>query len=500
MPKKLKDKVFSFSVYASLGILASFSLFLVFYWSLRLNASIDNLVRNYYDIPLYFWPYVILTIGTLILFGLNVPLLVFRWRKYGFPKVNRGAGTGLGATIGILASACPVCGSTLLSAIGIAGGLTAFPFAGLELKAASFALMALPLFLTGRELKRFETGVEACPIPKNPSFKIKKHKPLLAILVGLILFLILIGWSMLASDPIFFQIQKRVGIVNPTDNQLYDANQVQETNNPIYDEVVAKVLPEEGFQSKIVLGDSVIKLVQNGVIDKQKFEDIYKQSLQSQGLYKERASLPTELTNVLMKPSFEPILLTRQNANYYVNLLWPLGLSNYMSTNKKSPVNGKSLFNFASTGGWNLGKAKNGGSYFNKFSVVPLTPNQEALVTQIAEATYRPCCNNSTFFQDCNHGSALLGLLQLGASQGLTEDELYREALAFNSFWFPQNYIQTALYFKVVKNIDWEKVNPKEVMGYDYSAVGSWSKNVQTEIAKIPNLIPQTQGGAGCGV
>ncbi|MDO8460910.1 MAG: hypothetical protein Q7S38_00545, partial [bacterium] len=146
------------------------------------------------------------------------------------------------------------------------------------------------------------------------------------------------------------------------------------------------------------------------------------------------------------------------------------------------------------------GKEENGGAYFNKFGIVNLSNEQEALVTEIAKNTYRPCCDNSTFFQDCNHGSALLGLLQLGASQGLNEDELYKEALAFNSFWFPQNYIQTALYFKLDKKIDWENVNPKEILGYKYSAISQWMKNVQSQMTKYPNIIPQTNGGAGCGV
>src|SRR3546814_2132150 len=76
-----------------------------------------------------------------------------------------------------------------------------------------------------------------------------------------------------------------------------------------------------------------------------------------------------------------------------------------MSANESSPMNGDSLYNFASTGGWTLGKEQNGGAYFNKFRIVELTPEQVALVTQVAKSTYRPCCNNSTFFQDCNHGS-----------------------------------------------------------------------------------------------
>ncbi|OHA13626.1 MAG: hypothetical protein A3G49_05835 [Candidatus Sungbacteria bacterium RIFCSPLOWO2_12_FULL_41_11] len=93
-----------------------------------------------------------------------------------------------------------------------------------------------------------------------------------------------------------------------------------------------------------------------------------------------------------------------------------------------------------------------------------------------------------------------MGLLELGASQGLTEDELYREALAFNSFWFPQNYIQTAVYFKAVKNIDWEKVDPKIVMGKDFSSSSGWRKNVGEKLANL-GLVPKAKaGGAGCGV
>ncbi|MBI2103754.1 hypothetical protein HYT59_01985 [Candidatus Woesebacteria bacterium] len=451
MVKKFKNQLLTALFYGLIGLFSFLALFLVFYWSLRLNASIYNLVTNYSkSLPLYFWPYVILTLGTLILFGINVPLFVYRLRKYGFPKFKIRGMTGLGSVIGVFASACPVCGSTLLSAIGIAGGLTAFPLGGLELKALSFGLMAVPLVVTTRQLKRFATGAEACPIPKDASFG-AKDRPWYFALIAAVIILGYLAVRMLSSDPIFFSIFPKNTLVNPTDNRLYEASRVQAGNNLIYDEVVAKVLPEAGFQSEIYLGDSIVKLVANGVIDRQKFEDIYSQ----------RGGLPAELKDVLSQSSYKPILLTRENANIYVNLLWALGLSNYMSTNKDSPVNGKSLFNFASTGGWNIGKEENGGAYFNKFRIVELKPGQEALVTQIAKNTYRPCCNNSTFFQDCNHGSALLGLLQLGASQGLTEDDLYKEALAFNSFWFPQNYIQTALYFKVVKNIEWDKVDPK---------------------------------------
>lgn len=264
----------------------------------------------------------------------------------------------------------------------------------------------------------------------------------------------------------------------------------------LFERTVASVIPENGFQSRIKLGESIVKLVQHGVIDVSKFEK----------LYAERGGLPKELRAALTAPSDEPIRLTRQNANIYVNLLWPVGLANYMAGNAQSPINklspvkGQSLYDFASTSGWNLGREANGGAYFNKLGIVELTAQQEALVLRIAKSTYRPCCDNSTFYQDCNHGSALLGLLALGASQGLTEDQLYREALAFNSFWFPRNYIYNALYMKAVKREDWSEVDAEALMGSGFSSA-SGSARIQAEVAKIPNLIPKQNGeGESCSV
>ncbi len=155
--------------YGLIGIASSLAFFLVLYWVLRLDSAITNVIANTYDTPLYFWPYVVLTLGAIVLFGINISLLVYRWRKFGSPRLKTEAGGGAGTIFGIAASACPVCGSTLLSAIGIAGGLAAFPLGGLELKALSFGLLALPLWLIRRDLKKLETDCASgvCPLPKD---------------------------------------------------------------------------------------------------------------------------------------------------------------------------------------------------------------------------------------------------------------------------------------------------------------------------------------------
>jgi hypothetical protein len=258
---------------------------------------------------------------------------------------------------------------------------------------------------------------------------------------------------------------------------------------PLYDEATASVIPPAGYQSRIALKKCILKLVRHGVISRDKYRELQKYN----------GPLPSELSNVLNKPSPDPIRLTRKNASHYVNLLWAAGLANRLSANKESPLVGPDLPGFASTGGWTLGKAPEGSVYFNKFPIVALTPQAETLAVRVAKATYRPCCNNSTFFQDCNHGSALFAVLQLGAAQGLTEDQLYREALAFNSFWFPDYYIRTSLYFKVVRKTDWNHVDPKVIMGRDFSAGGPWQQNVHAALQAFPDLIPPPAEGANCG-
>lgn len=258
---------------------------------------------------------------------------------------------------------------------------------------------------------------------------------------------------------------------------------------PQFEEATDEVLPAEGYLSKIALRDSIPRLVREGVLNRDKMLGL-----------QQAKPFRDELSAMLDGPSDDPIFLTRDNASDYVNLLWPIGLSNHMDGNAQSPLFTPRLPTFASTSGWSLGDQDQGSVYFNKFTIVALTAIQEATAITVANSTFRPCCDNATFYQDCNHGSALLGVLQLGAAQGLSEAELYREALAFNAFWFPDYYVRTALYFEVVRKQAWPDVDPKLIMSKAYSSLSGWQQNVQLPLQAIPDLIPQPRGGANCGV
>ena len=132
-------------------------------------------------------------------------------------------------------------------------------------------------------------------------------------------------------------------------------------------------------------------------------------------------------------------------------------------------------------------------TYYSKYKLVPLTAEQDALVSSVAKNIYRPCCDNSTYFPDCNHGMAMLGLLQLLAANAVSESDMYKIALQVNAYWFPDTYLTLAKYF-ATQNIPWDKVDPKEVLGANYSSASGYRQI----LAKIEPI--QNQGGGGCGV
>ena len=147
---------------------------------------------------------------------------------------------------------------------------------------------------------------------------------------------------------------------------------------------------------------------------------------------------------------------------------------------------------FASTGGWTLARG-DAMSHYSKHRFIVLTPEQQTLVEKVSKGIYRPCCGNSTYFPDCNHGMAMLGLLELMASQGVSEDEMYKSALVVNSYWFPDTYITIAKFLKS-QGKNWESVDPKEILGFDYSSGAGFQK--------VKSKVENTgfKGGGSCGV
>jgi hypothetical protein len=242
-----------------------------------------------------------------------------------------------------------------------------------------------------------------------------------------------------------------------------------------------QVLPESGIAVKVRWGDLGKRLVDLGVIDRTKFDPLF--SDQSQYLN-------------YLEPTDEPtITVTAESARFWVDALWALGLA------QKSPIltEGQMMQSgdasrFASTGGWNLAK---GGAmdHYAKYELIPLTPEQQERTRSIAENVYRPCCGNSTAFPDCNHGMAALALVELMVSQGASDDEIYQSVLAFNTYWFPQTYLELA-YQQQKNGTTWDRVDAKTILGKSFSSAMGYQA-VRKQIGTVEGL--NSQGGGGCG-
>jgi hypothetical protein len=268
---------------------------------------------------------------------------------------------------------------------------------------------------------------------------------------------------------------------------LAKKDKVEETDGKVnISELQSIVIPEEGVELPISWGDLGKRMVSDGVIDEQKFLELFQNDLQE------------DEKQILSGAWNDKIVMTQQNSRFILNMLWAFGLANKNDilengemTNEKY---GGDASKFASTGGWSLSR----GNVMNHYSAYPyvvLTKEQQELVDRVSSGIYRPCCGNSTHFPDCNHGMAMLGLLELMAANNASEEEIYDVALRVNALWFPQTYLDLATYFKE-QGQDWNEVDAKLVLSSEYSS----GQGYQATREKIISLPKPQQGGGSCGV
>lgn len=251
-------------------------------------------------------------------------------------------------------------------------------------------------------------------------------------------------------------------------------------------EAEEEVLPSGGVVLPVTWGDLGAKLVSTGAIDQGKF----------QALYKTRGEFPEEYSKLLLGQNDGRLKITRENAGYLLNLFWALGLASknpILESGEMTNPRYGGAGNFASTGGWTVAQG-NAMDHYSRHKFFNVTPEQQELVDKVSKGIYRPCCGNSTHFPDCNHGMAMLGLLELLASQGVSEKDMWKTALAVNSYWFPDTYITIATYMKN-KGVEWSDVNPEEMVGIDYSSAQGYARIASQVVAPSGS-----QGGNGCSV
>lgn len=247
-----------------------------------------------------------------------------------------------------------------------------------------------------------------------------------------------------------------------------------------------EVLPTKGYTTSLKWKNLGQQLVESGVIDKKKYTELFTSENDGKNELK-----------YLDGNWNENIAINEKNSRFIVNTFWALGLVNKSRVLDEGPMvqDGRDKAgNFASTGGWTIG-AKPVMELYSSKEIIPLNLEQQDLVKKIAENVFRPCCNNPTSFPDCNHGMAALGYIEWAVYNGLPEKQIYKDLLAFNSFWFPQTYVEMAAYFDKA-GTKWKDVDAKLALSRDYSSAQGASR-IKQSVQGIPGI--QNSGG-GCGV
>ena len=254
------------------------------------------------------------------------------------------------------------------------------------------------------------------------------------------------------------------------------------------EDAYTRIHPADGYALPMSYGNLGPKLLASGVIGYDAFASIY----QNAG-----TPLSSEQIEILQQGSDEKIVINSQNAHFLLNFFWAVGLANQNPILTQGamvqPGNGQ-LEDFASTGGWTLG-TRPVTELYASLDLIPLTAQQQKRVEEVAAGVYRPCCNNPTIFPDCNHGMAMLGVLELLASQGAGEDEMFEAAKYINAYWFPRQTVETAIFLEQNQNMSFADADAKLVVSEAFSSA-SGAGRVHAEL-QSEGLLPQASGPGG---
>lgn len=101
-----------------------------------------------------------LMIAIAIMGGINISMVIFKFRA------TRSMGLNFASIGGILGSAfgvgCPACSTSLISILGISGGLAVLPFKGVEITSLGLLILLVAFYFTAKSISL----CEACKVGK----------------------------------------------------------------------------------------------------------------------------------------------------------------------------------------------------------------------------------------------------------------------------------------------------------------------------------------------
>ena len=418
------------------------------------------------------WSQLFLSGVTAVLLGLSAAMLLFIFRQRRENRAESAPSTLTGTIIAAVASGCPVCGAWLLPLLGIAGSLAVFPLQGLEIRLLAIALLIY-------SISRSSSVIAGTCDPGRRWLRLGANAAVMSVSVAALF--------LLPYVPEQYKIKfQQAGVYAPTEEQILFTQRLGT--------LAEQVNPPGGFALDVTFGNIGYQLVQGGVIDFEKFSDVYDRS---------GTPLTGEQLKIFDKAGLDkPVVINADNAYFLLNLFWAFGLANenpILTEGRIATYGNGRIGDFASTGGWTIA-TRPLTEYFAKSKLAVLSTEQQARLQRVAQNVYRPCCSNSTAFPDCNHGMALLGVLTLLASNDASEEALFEAARYFSAFWFPDQAYDVATYFMATENKDFADVDPKLVVSEQFFSGRGWSQLKTWMDANIGPTRQSAPQGGGCGV
>jgi len=252
--------------------------------------------------------------------------------------------------------------------------------------------------------------------------------------------------------------------------------------------IVKQVYPAQGFVFPVKWNNVAKQLVDNSALNL---------SFVAGSLQNANEPLTNEELKILNGTSSGNITVNSSSAMFTLYVLWALGINNKNKIiNTGAIMSHGNPYQLASTGGYEpLGNLSLG-----NLSIINLNASEQSMVESIASNVYRPCCDNPAMFPDCNHGAAQLGLIEIMASQGRNETQIYEALKEFNSFYYTRQYLALAIFFNTTQGKAWNQVPPSQILGYNFSSYSGSSAVYQYLLSSNTLSGIATGSGSACGV
>src|SRR3989344_5145284 len=157
-------------------------------------------------------------------------------------------------------------------------------------------------------------------------------------------------WFVILALSFGLNVLALIYIFKPQINKLVTARRAV-TEKKDKENLFDQINPVAGYEINASFGQLGPKMIENGVIDLEKFKQTYEQNGQT---------LTEEQLELLTKGSNKKVKITRDNSYFLLNFFWAAGLANKAKVLTEGDIikyGEGQVGNFASTGGWSLAKS-----------------------------------------------------------------------------------------------------------------------------------------------